>query len=153
MHHRDADIVCVIINPIDYFKTWENHQEMWIMLYFIQIRQMKRTILFIVYDIVFHIERKINYFILFLIFIFVDNLRYLAASIWISRFPLSILPPDPLATNSQGVSSLNSKIMRLQREYERNNHGLGERLSEVFCAFCILCSTLLHLTEQDSGFW
>jgi hypothetical protein len=29
---------------------------------------MKRTILFIVYDIVFHIERKINYFILFIYF-------------------------------------------------------------------------------------
>ncbi len=30
---------------------------------------MMRTILSIVYDIVFHIERKINYFIYFLLFI------------------------------------------------------------------------------------
>jgi hypothetical protein len=37
------------------------------MLYFIQIRQMKRAIFYIVYDIVFHIER-IN--ILFYIFFF-----------------------------------------------------------------------------------
>jgi hypothetical protein len=36
------------------------------MLSFKLIRQMMRTILFIVYDIVFHIERKINYFILFI---------------------------------------------------------------------------------------
>ncbi len=28
---------------------------------------MKRTILFIVYDIVFHVERKINYFIFILL--------------------------------------------------------------------------------------
>jgi hypothetical protein len=35
------------------------------MLCFKLIRQMMRTILFIVYDIVSHIERKINYFILF----------------------------------------------------------------------------------------
>ncbi len=35
------------------------------MLPFKLIRQMMRTILFIVYDIVFHIERKINCFIYF----------------------------------------------------------------------------------------
>jgi hypothetical protein len=33
----------------------------------------------------------------------------------------------------------------MQWEDERNNHGLGESLSEVFCAFYVLCSTLLHL--------
>jgi hypothetical protein len=45
------------------------------MLSFKQTRQMKRTILFIVYDIVFHIERKINYFIYFyFIYLFTINI-------------------------------------------------------------------------------
>ncbi len=87
LSHQDADTVCVIINPIDYFKTWENHQEMWIMLYFIQIRQMKRAIFYIVYDIVFHIER-IN--ILFYIFFF-----SIISGTWL---PVSEYPGSPWAS-------------------------------------------------------
>jgi hypothetical protein len=47
--------------------------------------------------------------------------------------------------------------MRMQREVEQNNHGLGERLSEDFCAFvyfvknCFICRPSDLTVSEDAG--